>query len=34
MNLDDMKEFKIDRNNKNNNNKKHSAGNYIETVGG
>ena len=33
MNLDDMKEFKIDRNNKNNN-KKHSAGNYIETVGG
>lgn len=33
MNLDDMKEFKIDRNN-NNNKKKHSAGNYIETVGG
>lgn len=33
MNLDDMKEFKIDGNN-NNNKKKHSAGNYIETVGG
>ena len=33
MNLDDMQEFKIDRN-KQTNKKKHSAGNYIETFEG